>query len=114
MLSALRFTLAAGLALALIHPAEARYACAVKRTSDGFVALREGPGVKHPVVGRMKPHELVGIMHPETEDIKREGDWIWGLWYPGTRRTAMDTPDVSKIKGRPGWVRDRLIDCFEE
>jgi hypothetical protein len=114
MLSALRFTLAAGLALALIPPAEARYACAVKRTSDGFVALREGPGVKHPVVARMKQHEMVGLLDDDRDDIVREGDWLKVTWYPGTRRTAMVTPDISKIKGRPGWVRDRLIDCFEE
>ena len=94
--------------------AEARYACAVKQTPDGFVALREGPSTRHRIVARMKPHELVGIMHPETEDLKRSGDWLWGRWYPGTRRTAFHIPDGNPATAREGWVYDRLINCFEE
>lgn len=94
--------------------AEARYACAVKRTPDGFVALREGPSTRHKVVARMRPHELVGIMHPETEDLKRSGDWLWGRWHPGTRRTADHIPEGNEATAREGWVYDRLIHCFEE
>lgn len=105
-------------ALALLAAAsgasEARYACAVKRTADGFVALREGPSTRHPIVARMKPRELVNIMHPETEDLKRSGDWLWARWYPGTVRTADSIPKGDESKAREGWVRDRLIDCFEE
>lgn len=109
-----RLMLAAGLALTLTPAAEARYACAVRQTPDGFVALRKGPGGKHPIVGRMKRHEMVGLLNPETEEIMRKGDWLFVQWYPGTRRTADATPDISAIKATPGWVYDKLIDCFEE
>lgn len=94
--------------------AEARYACAVKRTSDGFVALRDGPSTRHPVIARMRPQELVGLLHPDTEEIVRSGDWLLVRWYPGTRRTEFQMPDVDKVTPRAGWVHDRLINCFEE
>lgn len=94
--------------------AEARYACAVKRTADGFVALRAGPSSRHPIVAKMRPEELVGIMHPDTEDLKRSGDWLWGRWYPGTRRTADHIPEGNPATAREGWVYDRLLNCFEE
>ncbi len=94
--------------------AEAHYACAVKRTPDGFVALREGPGVSHRMVARMRPQELVGIMHPDTQDIKQEGDWVWGEWFPGTRRSAFHVPKGDEKTAKRGWVNYRLIDCFSE
>jgi hypothetical protein len=93
---------------------EARYACAVKRTSDGFVALRQGPATHHPITARMLPQELVGLLHPDKDDIVRSGDWLFVRWYPGTRRTAMHIPTGNEATARSGWVRDRLIDCFEE
>lgn len=113
---AMIFRLIAAFLLVGLAPsiAEARYACAVKRTKDGFVALRQGPSARHAEVGRMKPQELVGLLHPDKDDIVRSGDWLQVLWYPGTRRTADHIPDVSNAKGRSGWVYDRLIDCFEE
>lgn len=94
--------------------AEARYACAVKRTSDGFVALRDGPSTQHPVLGRMRPQELVGLLHPDKDDIVRSGNWLFVRWYPGTRRTEFQMPDADESTARSGWVHDRLINCFEE
>lgn len=94
-------------------PAAARYACAVKPTSDGFVALRGGPSTGHPVIARMRAHELVGLLHPDKEEIVRSGDWLFVRWYPGARRTADVIPDMDESKARAGWVRDRLINCFE-
>jgi hypothetical protein len=108
------FIPALALLAAAAATAEARYACAVKRTSDGFAALREGPSARHRMVARMRPQELVGIMHPDTKDLKRSGDWLWARWYPGTRRTADHTPTGNERTARTGWVHDRLIDCFEE
>ena len=94
--------------------AEARYACAVKRTSDGFVALRDGPSTRHAVNARMRPQEMVGLLHPDKEEIVRSGDWLFVRWYPGTRRTEFLMPDGNETTARSGWVHDRLIDCFEE
>ncbi len=95
-------------------PAEARYACAVKRTSDGFVALREGPSPRHTLIAQMRYQELVTLLHPDKEEIVRSGDWLFVRWYPGTRRTEAHIPTVDEAKGRAGWVHDRLINCFEE
>lgn len=92
---------------------EARYACAVVRTADGFVALRQGPSERQRMIARMKAQELVGLLHPDRDDIVRSGDWLFVRWYPGTRRTADHIPDVTEAQGRTGWVRDKLIDCFE-
>lgn len=94
--------------------ADARYACAVKSTPDGFVALREGPSTRNKMLVRMRPQELVNIMHPDTEDLKRSRDWLWARWYPGTRRTADHTPTGDERTMRSGWVHDKFIDCFEE
>jgi hypothetical protein len=99
--------------LAASGSAEARYACAVKPTRDGFVALRAGPSTQRPIIARMKVHEMVGLLHPDKEEIVRSGDWLFVRWYPGTRRTADSTPDMDEKKARAGWVRDSLIDCFE-
>jgi hypothetical protein len=96
------------------RPSVARYACAVVKTSDGFVSLREGPSTRHREIGKMLPHELVGLLHPDRDDIVRSGDWLLVRWYPGTRRTASQIPDVDETKSRTGWVRDKLLNCFEE
>lgn len=102
------------LGIAVSTPSEARYACAVRKTADGFVTLRQGPSARHPEVARMKPQEFVGLLHPDRDDIVRSGDWLFVRWYPGTRRTASHIPTVDESKGSTGWVRDKLIDCFEE
>jgi hypothetical protein len=87
-------------------PSEARYACAVKKTADGFVTLRQGPSARHPEVARMKPQELVGLLHPpDYEKIERKGDWLFARWYPGTRRTATQMPNADEATARAGWVR---------
>lgn len=105
--------LAASLAFLAATPSHARYACAVIKTADGFVSLRKGPSARDAELGRMKPQELVGLLHPGSDDIVRKGDWLFVRWYPGTRRTPDHTPDVDEAKAQTGWVRDKLIDCFE-
>jgi hypothetical protein len=89
------------------------YACAVERTSDGFVALRNGPSARHQMIARMRPQELVNTMDEVTEDRVISGNWIRVTWYAGTRRTAFSIPDMSRLTGRVGWVHYGLINCFE-
>jgi hypothetical protein len=111
----LRAMIALALAIVATTPSEARYACAVKATSDGYVALRKGPSARHPEVGKMKPQEFVGLLHPPSyESIVRKGDWLFVRWSPGTRRTADHVPEVDESKQITGWVRDKLVDCFDE
>lgn len=113
MTSLLRLLMAFSLAVAVSTQSEARYACAVVRTADGFVSLREGPSSRHAEIARMRPQELVGLLHPDRDDIVRSGEWLFVRWYPGTRRTADHIPEGDESKARTGWVRDKLIDCFE-
>jgi hypothetical protein len=114
MAMTLRLLAAMPLCFALSAPAQSRYACAVKRTADGYVALRQGPSARHPEVGKMKPQEFVGLLHPpDYNDIVRKGDWLFVRWSPGTRRTADSIPNVDEAKQIAGWVRDKLIDCFD-
>jgi len=115
MKTSFRLVIAASIFFSLSIPSEARYACAVLKTSDGFVAFRQGPSARHPEVAKMKPQELVGLLHPPAyNDIIRSGDWLFVRWYPGTRRTADHIPAMDESKGRTGWVRDKLLNCFEE
>lgn len=109
-----RMVVAVAAGVAVAGPAEARYACAVVTAPDGFVTLRQGPSARHAEVARMKPRELVGLLHPGRDDIVRSGDWLFVRWYPGTRRTPDHMPEVREDTARTGWVRDKLIDCFEE
>jgi len=109
-----RVTLVMILAASGSTTVEARYACAVLQTRDGYVSLRDGPSARHKEIARMKPQELVGLLHPGRDDIVRSGDWLYVRWYPGTRRTADHIPDADETKARAGWVRDKLITCFEE
>lgn len=107
--------IALSLATVAATPSEARYACAVKGTADGYVALRKGPSARHPLVGKMKRQEMVGLLHPpDYEAIVSQGDWLFVRWSPGTRRTSDHIPEVDESKQISGWVRDKLIDCFEE
>jgi hypothetical protein len=111
----LRLAVAMALLVTVSDPSEARYHCAAIRTPDGFVALRQGPSAQHPIVGKMKPQESVLLLHPpDYNDIVRKGDWLFVSWIPGTRRTSSHMPKIDESKSRTGWVRDKLIDCFEE
>jgi len=94
--------------------AEARYNCAVKSTPDGFVALREGPSTRHAMIARMRAQEMALLLHPDREEIVRSGDWLYVRWHPGTHRTAFTMPAGNDATARSGWVRDRLLDCFDE
>lgn len=113
----LPFILRVALALTMIvigaRASEARYACAIIATPDGFVALRKEPSARSQEIAKMKPQEMVGLLHPDTEDIVRSGDWLYVRWYPGTRRTEDHIPDIDDTKAISGWVKDSLITCFE-
>ncbi len=89
------------------------YACAVKPTSDGFVALRDGPSARHAMIARMRAHELLDTMDETTEDRVISGNWIRVTWYAGTRRTAFRIPERAQRAGRVGWMHRDLLNCFE-
>ncbi len=69
--------------------------CAVKKTPDGFVALRKGPSQDSPMVARLTAKDVVLI----SSEREPSGEWIY----------------VSKVVGGgkygpSGWVNDRLIE----
>lgn len=69
--------------------------CAVKKTPDGFVALRKGPSQDLPMVARLTAKDVVLI----SSEREPSGEWIY----------------VSKVVGGgkygpSGWVNDRLIE----
>lgn len=69
--------------------------CPLKKTPDGFVALRKGPSQTAPIVARLSSKDVVVI----SSDHEQSGEWVY----------------VSKVKGDggygpSGWVNGRLID----
>ena len=76
--------------------------CYVKRTPDGFVALRSGPSASHRMVTRMRPGEELFI----------EGT-VSGEWrrVDLMRRTGRD--DGYFGPGHQGWMHSRFIErCY--
>ena len=111
--AAMALAIGAMAAIAATPAGASGYACAVERTKDGFVALREGPSARHTMIARMRPHELVGTMDEQTQDQVISGNWIRVTWFAGTRRTAFSIPDTRNQTGVSGWMSRNFINCFE-
>jgi hypothetical protein len=85
-------------------PVHATTFCDVRKTSDGFVALRAGPYAKAPLIGRMRSGDEVLVR----DDVASRGGWMFVTWWKGgrfkvKREAGYDPPD------RDGWVRETLI-----
>lgn len=81
----------AGLAI----PAQATAFCEVRRTSDGFVALRDAPSAGGKRIWRLKPGEMVQI-----DDTRETGKgWTAVIYRSEDRKTE-----------KAGWVSSRLIE----
>ncbi len=109
-----KFLAPALLLLAATSAREARYNCAVVAHVGRL--RRAAPRALHPAWhGRQDaPQEMVHLLDPVTEEIVRSGDWLRVRWFPGTRRTEDSMPSGNEATARWGWVRDRLLNCFEE
>lgn len=76
--------------------------CYVKRTPDGFVALRAGPSASHRMVTRMHPGEELHIEGTVSGEWRRVGLM---------RRTGRD--DGYFGPGHEGWMHSRFIErCY--
>jgi hypothetical protein len=69
--------------------------CPLKKTPDGFIALRRGPSQTASLVARLNPDDVVVI----SSDHDQSGEWV----------------HVSKVKGGggtgpSGWMNGRFID----
>jgi hypothetical protein len=90
--------------LAPASPARATTFCDIRKTSDGFVALRAGPDAKAPLIARMRVGDEVQVR----DDIASRGGFMFVTWWKGgrfkvKRAAGYDPPD------RDGWVREILI-----
>jgi len=99
--------LAAGLAggaLMEIRPAAATVFCDVKKTRDGFVALRSKPDSRAKLVARMRVGD-------EVQAITSTGNvngWMQVIWWKGGRfKSGGPTYDAPSGKG---WAYRRFID----
>lgn len=81
-------------------PASATGFCPLKRTSDGFVALRTGPSATAPLVGRMRSSDEVLI------GLRNKGNWVEVTWWRGQDR---HNKGYHHVAGR-GWANARLIE----
>jgi len=82
------------------------YCAVVRKTPDGFVALRAGPGTHHRIVKRLRPSERLyvdtGACRGQFCDESRR--WVFIEGVPGLE--LRDGPLVQ------GWVRARYINSF--
>ena len=93
--------IAAMLALMSTTWASATVTCMVKRTADGFVALRELPNVKSRMMFRLSPGDYVHA------GMTPEGNWLY------TEVWLHNNVDLT-VKGKivEGWVhKDLLVGC---
>ena len=74
--------------------------CNVKKTADGFVALRAGPSSKAKILGRMKSSDEVLI------GLGQHGNWIEVTWWRGSDRFDKGYDHTSG----QGWVNMRFIE----
>ena len=76
-------------------PAYATAFCEVRKTSDGFVALRDAPSASGKRIWRLKPGEMVQI-----DDTRKTGKgWTAVIYRSEDRKTE-----------KAGWVNSRLIE----
>lgn len=94
--------LATALAFGAGATAGATEFCMVKKTSDGFAALRSAPARDAAIIAKMQPGEEVRVTG------RRTTTWQYVHWWRGDTRIARG---VSSPHAR-GWVHQSLIeDC---
>jgi hypothetical protein len=99
--------LVAILAASLLPPASpvrATTFCDVRRTSDGFVALRAGPDAKARLVARMRAGDEVLVR----DDVASRGGFMFVTWWKGGRFKVKRDTGYDPSDGE-GWVRETLI-----
>lgn len=97
-----RFALAAFAAATMLQaaPAAASLYCDLAQTSDGFVALRDGPDVKARLIARMTPEDTIQLLD------ERKGRWQRVLYW---REGRFDGTGAIKVPTSEGWLHEALI-----
>ncbi len=83
--------------------ANATIFCELKRTRDGFIAMRAGPSPTARMIGRMRPGDHLQVMSEE------KGSWTRASWwkksaYPNGVLVGRDKPSAT------GWMNAKLIE----
>ena len=84
-------------------PAFATEFCDIKKTRDGFVALRAAPSPSGKLVGKMRVGDEV--LYEVT--VASKGDWSYVTWWKGSR-FRKGGYEFGKPTAR-GWVNSKLI-----
>lgn len=95
----------AAVMLAHIKPAAATVFCDVKKTRDGFVALRAEPDSRAKLVARMR-------FGDEVQAITTAGNvngWMQVIWWKGGRFKSGAAAGYDKSDGK-GWAYRKFID----
>ena len=78
--------------------------CDIKKTADGFVALRERPEIKGKLVARMKAGDEVMINNV----VAAKNGWTRVYWWKGGRFQGQSVKGIEKADGQ-GWVNSKLL-----
>lgn len=76
--------------------------CDIKRTRDGFVALRAEPHPRAPLLQRMRPGDEVMLA------VGRQGDWVEVVYWRGGRFANRRTP-TNHPPTATGWMHSALL-----
>ena len=99
----LLIALATTVALGSVAHAGSPVCAVVLKTSDGFLALRDGPGVKHRLLKKLPRGEKLNMWEPGDsawESAKRDA-WVKVVY------------DADIHGGTIGWVSSRYIQTFD-
>ena len=88
------------------NPASAMVVCWVKRTPDGFVALRAGPAADSRMIAKMRGGDIVWGDPDST--VKPRNGWTYVNWVKKSMHDKTMSANA-KIDGK-GWVRESLIE----
>ena len=88
------------------NPASAMILCWVKKTPDGFVALRSGPNADSRMIAKMRGGDIVWGDPDRT--VRPRNGWTYVNWVKQSTYDKTMSANA-KIDGK-GWVRESLIE----
>jgi hypothetical protein len=78
--------------------------CPIKKTPDGFIALRQQPNAKGKLVARMKPGDEVML----NNTVADKNGWTRVYWWKGGRFHGQTVKGIESADGQ-GWVNSKLL-----
>lgn len=78
--------------------------CDIRKTSDGFVALRDQPSAGAPLKAKMRVGDEVMI----DNSIAARNGWSRVYWWKGGRFQGQNVKGLDKSDGK-GWVNTKLL-----